>query len=143
MERETATGLLNSGYVTLKFYPKEMACSSVVCIKYYARPYYANLYPIIYKSVSHYAFFKEMNDTPALYHLFFEGSLVYVGITNCLHKRLSEHDMDEKKEWDAYVHFSIHGLSIAEARKIERAVIERHNPILNTQWVNGIYNYHF
>ena len=141
MKGINTSNLLASGYIIMKG-KTESDFEPTFALKYYGKPYIDGCYPIDYISALNTGKCEEVLNVPSIYHLFSKGELVYVGITKCLYKRLSEHRRDKSKEWDAYLSFSVDGLSLDAIREMETKIIKRLQPKYNTQWKDGIYNHH-
>lgn len=65
-----------------------------------------------------------------VYMLFLDSKLVYIGESNCITTRISQHFKDEIKEFDSYKIYSlIEDTSIR--KREEKRLIKKYNPILN------------
>lgn len=89
-------------------------------------------------AVKHYG--KEViKDCLGLYHLFFEGRLVYIGMSKNLRTRLLYHLKDTDMVFDAVLIFPAPERSIEQVLKIETKLIKRYKPSLNQACINSGY----
>jgi hypothetical protein len=70
-----------------------------------------------------------------IYHLFFEGRLVYIGMSKNLRKRLVYHFKDKDMIFDGVLHFVLEEpeYSLEDVLRYESKMIKVHKPPLNTQ----------
>jgi len=78
-------------------------------------------------------------DTQGIYHLFYKGRLVYVGMSKNLRGRLLYHLKDPEKVFDAVLWFNMEDYSIEEILNYERKMITHHVPPLNVECISGGY----
>lgn len=69
--------------------------------------------------------------TNGIYYLTFEGEIVYVGATNSLVTRMSQHLKEAVKQFDAYSFKPYPAISRKELLNIEKAEIRKHSPKYN------------
>lgn len=76
-----------------------------------------------------------------IYHLFFEGRLVYVGMSKNLRKRLLYHFKDKDMIFDGVLHFVMEEpqYTLEDVLRTETKMIKVHRPPLNTQSICGSY----
>lgn len=76
-----------------------------------------------------------------IYHLFFEGRLVYIGMSKNLRKRLVYHFKDKDMIFDGVLHFVMEEpkYTLEYVLKTETKMIKAHRPPLNTQSICGSY----
>jgi hypothetical protein len=70
--------------------------------------------------------------TQGIYHLFYHGILVYIGMSKNLRKRLLYHAKDDDMVFDAVLWFSMPDYSIANILEKEAKMIKQFRPSLNT-----------
>lgn len=73
-----------------------------------------------------------------LYHLFdYFGNLIYIGISDNIHRRIKEHFIDETMDFTYLLYFIPKNKSYQELRNIERNAIKIYKPIMNIQYNNN------
>lgn len=65
-----------------------------------------------------------------IYFLFREGKLLYIGESECITTRISQHIMDGVKNFDSYKILPFDGIA-SERKKLEKKLIKKHAPLLN------------
>jgi hypothetical protein len=78
-------------------------------------------------------------DVQGIYHLFYKGRLVYVGMSKNLRGRLLYHMKDPEKVFDAVLWFKMEDYSIEQILNYERKMIMHHVPPLNIECISGGY----
>ena len=73
----------------------------------------------------------EVHDVPAIYFLFKDDELVYIGQSTCLHARLGQHMRDKE-----FTHYTCVYCHKDELDRLEAAYIDRYRPLLNAIGVN-------
>jgi hypothetical protein len=74
-----------------------------------------------------------------IYHLFYKGRLVYIGMSKNLRGRLLYHLKDPDKVFDGVLWFDCNDRSIENVLNIESKLIRRHMPPLNIECISGGY----
>jgi hypothetical protein len=78
-------------------------------------------------------------DTIGIYHLFYQGNLVYVGMSKNLRSRLLYHLKDREKVFDGVLWFKTGDRSLERVLRIEAKMIKKFVPSLNTACIFGVY----
>jgi len=78
-------------------------------------------------------------DVQGIYHLFYKGRIVYVGMSKNLRGRLLYHIKDPDKVFDAVLWFDMQDYSIEQVLNYERKMIMHHVPPLNIESISGGY----
>lgn len=78
-------------------------------------------------------------DVQGIYHLFYKGRIVYVGMSKNLRGRLLYHLKDPDKVFDAVLWYKLEEYSIEEILNYERKLIRLHVPPLNVESISGGY----
>jgi hypothetical protein len=74
-----------------------------------------------------------------IYHLFYEGRIVYIGMSKKLRGRLLYHLKDVEKVFDAVLWYELENYSIEQILSYERKMIQYHTPPLNIESISGGY----
>ena len=74
-----------------------------------------------------------------IYHLFYKGRLVYIGMSRNLRGRLLYHIKDPEKVFDAVLFFNAEDKSLEKVLEIEANMIRHFVPPLNTECISGGY----
>ena len=74
-----------------------------------------------------------------IYHLFYKGRIVYLGMSKKLRGRLLYHLKDVKKVFDAVLWYKLENYSIEKILNYERKMIQYYLPPLNTECISGGY----
>ena len=82
---------------------------------------------------------KIIPDALGIYHLFLNNQLVYIGMSKNLRDRLLQHLRNEEMNFDNCLWFCAHhwneNATIEDVLNIERNMIKKFKPLLNTQHV--------
>ena len=78
-------------------------------------------------------------DVQGIYHLFYKGRIVYIGMSKNLRGRLLYHLKDPEKVFDAVLWFNLEDYSIEQVLNFERKMIIYHVPPLNIESISGGY----
>jgi len=78
-------------------------------------------------------------DCQGIYHLFYKGRIVYVGMSKNLRSRLLYHLKDLEKVFDAVLWFRLEEYSIEQILNYERRMIQYHMPPLNMESISAGY----
>jgi hypothetical protein len=78
-------------------------------------------------------------DILGIYHLFYKGRLVYIGMSKNLRGRLLYHLKDPEKVFDAVLWFDCKDRSLENVLTIEANMIRHFVPPLNIECISGGY----
>ena len=122
--------------------PEEIS-TEVIKVPHYKEPFKHNDkevgYPFDLKTAID-VFGKEVvPEVQGIYHLFYKGRLVYVGMSKNLRGRLLYHLKDPEKVFDAVLWFKMEDRSIDEILDFERKMIKHHVPPLNLEHITSGY----
>jgi hypothetical protein len=78
-------------------------------------------------------------DTIGIYHLFYQGNLVYIGMSKNLRSRLLYHLKDREKVFDGVLWFKTGDRFLERVLRIEAKMIKKFVPSLNTACIFGGY----
>jgi excinuclease UvrABC nuclease subunit len=76
-------------------------------------------------------------DRLGIYHLFFKGNLVYIGMSQNLRGRLLYHLKHRYKVFDGVLFFESNGFTLEEILTIEANMIKKFTPSLNISHINN------
>lgn len=69
---------------------------------------------------------------PGVYFLFKDEELVYIGESQCIFTRISQHIKEDKKQFDSFRYTKM-GTGEEHRKKVERNLIKKYRPKLNFQ----------
>lgn len=78
-------------------------------------------------------------DVMGIYHLFYKGRLVYIGMSRNLRGRLLYHLKDPEKVFDGILFFNLEDRSLERVLTIEANMIRHYIPPLNIECISGKY----
>ena len=70
-----------------------------------------------------------------VYHLFYNGLLIYIGFSRNIQKRLKSHHFDKRMTFDAVLWFVDEDKSLREWLDFERNLIEYWKPSMNKNYL--------